>query len=1170
MWRKETILLLPILFAIFSSASVNRPRVIVKQGVLEGVWQTSAKGNQFAAFMGIPYAKPPIGTLRFEPPENPEPWDGIRDAGDFGPKCKSYFQASKNIPNSFVGQEDCLYLNIFTSNLPREGENNTMYDVMFYIHGGAFMFGSGQYSGGKYLTDRNIVLVTTNYRVGPLGFLSLEDEIIPGNNGLRDQVQAMKWVKMNIQKFGGNPAAVTLVGHSAGGASVHYHSLSSLSTGLYKNGISMSGTATCPWALVDNARERGLQFATSVECNIEMGSEHILQCLKEKPVDRLMAAVPSFYVSPLVPISPFGPVVESKPSTKYAPFLETPPAQIMISGKMRRHPWMLGIVDAEGLYPVATFINNEAELEKLDKEFDEVVPHLLDFNHTVSVSDKLKVTKRIREEYFGDKKISKETSKEIIKMASDRLFVVDAQWAAKIQSRFAPVFFYNISKRPGKSFTDLIAQTDIDYGTSHLDDQSYLFDFSIYDHEKSDGEKKFIEMILDLWTSFGKHDLMMPESAGFKWNRVDPNKNFSYALLKHVPGYMEYDNDLGNAKFWTSLPINEGTQRTKKTTRLSAVLSSTLFNFSFAALPFGRMMRVILSKALVFFLPAILFTSSAFADRPTVTVKQGVLEGVWQTAAKGTKYAAFKGIPYATPPVGSLRFEPPEDPEPWGGVWDAGDFGSFCNSYEENLTPHIPGHDPIVGQEDCLYLNVYTPLLPKEGEKNPMYDVMFYIHGGSFMFGSGQKYGAKYLMDRKIVLVTINYRLGPMGFLSLEDEIIPGNNGLRDQVHAMIWVKKNIHKFGGNPEAVTLVGHSAGGASVHYHSLSMLPRGLHQNGISMSGTATCPWALVENARERGLKFASSVGCDIERDSEHILQCLKQRPVKKLIESVEQFLVWNYTPFSPFAPVVESKPSPKYAPFLVAPPANIMISGRMRRLPWMLGIVDAEGLYNVGTFINNEVKLEKLDKEFDELVPYILDFNHTVLATDRLEVTKRIRKEYFGDRKISKATAREIIKMASDRLYVADIQWAAKIQSQFAPVFFYKVSRRPAVSLSDKMTGSNTDYGTSHVDEHAYLLNMTYADYEKSEDEQQFTDMILDLWTSFAKDDLMMPETNGLEWNWLEHDKDFNFALLDKVPGHIEYDNDLGNAKFWTSLPINEGIKRSNNVVFSKSERKDEL
>lgn len=139
--------------------------------------------------------------------------------------------------------------------------------------------------------------------------------------------------------------------------------------------------------------------------------------------------------------------------------------------------------------------------------------------------------------------------------------------------------------------------------------------------------------------------------------------------------------------------------------------------------------------------------------------------------------------------------------------------------------------------EDCLYLNIHTPQISTPNLKLP---VMAYIHGGGFTYGSGnvESVGPDFLVPRGVILVTINYRLGALGFLSLQTPECPGNNGLKDQNLALRWIQKNISAFGGNPDNVTLFGESAGSVSVHYHLLSKLSRGLFHRAITQSGTAT--------------------------------------------------------------------------------------------------------------------------------------------------------------------------------------------------------------------------------------------------------------------------------------------------------------------------------------------
>ncbi|XP_047106565.1 venom carboxylesterase-6-like [Schistocerca piceifrons] len=135
---------------------------------------------------------------------------------------------------------------------------------------------------------------------------------------------------------------------------------------------------------------------------------------------------------------------------------------------------------------------------------------------------------------------------------------------------------------------------------------------------------------------------------------------------------------------------------------------------------------------------------------------------------------------------------------------------------------------------------------------------MVWIHGGCFTGGSGSTV-ADYFVDNDVIFVGINYRLGLLGFLSTNDDVVPGNMGLKDQVEALRWVQRNIAAFGGDPDKVTIFGQSAGGASIHYHVLSPMSKGLFKNAIAMSGSALNPWAFSRNATDRAVRFAGTLG-----------------------------------------------------------------------------------------------------------------------------------------------------------------------------------------------------------------------------------------------------------------------------------------------------------------------
>ncbi|KRT86285.1 hydrolase [Oryctes borbonicus] len=218
--------------------------------------------------------------------------------------------------------------------------------------------------------------------------------------------------------------------------------------------------------------------------------------------------------------------------------------------------------------------------------------------------------------------------------------------------------------------------------------------------------------------------------------------------------------------------------------------------------------------------PCRVLRGCASTSEPTVKVEQGWLTGTTGKDYDGKTFYKFLGVPYAKPPIGRLRFKPPQVAEKWDGIRDATKDGS--ESYSRDF------FKGVVGSEDCLFLNVYTPKLPEIGA--PLKPTMVWIHGGGFVWGSNnsQMYGPEFLITEDVVIVAINYRLGVLGFLSLEDPDleVTGNAGCKDMVMALKWVQGNIKHFGGNPENVTIFGQSAGGVAVHLLVLSPMAKEL--------------------------------------------------------------------------------------------------------------------------------------------------------------------------------------------------------------------------------------------------------------------------------------------------------------------------------------------------------
>ncbi|ELU17172.1 hypothetical protein CAPTEDRAFT_141788 [Capitella teleta] len=211
--------------------------------------ETSARDHpaRVFAFKGIPYAQPPTGNRRLRPPEPLKLWQGQRDASKYGPICHQNTDAMKNIPHKAVipdeQSEDCLQLNVWTPSLDPSANKA----VMVWIHGGGFAGGwSSMYEGVALAAYEDVVFVSINYRCGLLGFLSTGDEVIPGNYGLLDQMEALRWISKYIRKFGGNPDNVTILGQSAGGISCAMLLVSEAAQGLFHRAICQSGTCLIP------------------------------------------------------------------------------------------------------------------------------------------------------------------------------------------------------------------------------------------------------------------------------------------------------------------------------------------------------------------------------------------------------------------------------------------------------------------------------------------------------------------------------------------------------------------------------------------------------------------------------------------------------------------------------------------------------------------------------------------------------------------------------------------------------------------------------------------------------------------------------------------------------------------------------------------------------------
>jgi carboxylesterase type B len=397
MWQKIFSVLSVFLFLVLHATCKDQNIVKIDGGLIKG--DETAMGFEYR---GIPYAKPPVGLLRFANPEQySQTWEGIREHTVYGPSCAQY----SHFGYQYVGEEDCLTLNVFVPRTVKEGD--TKAPVIFFIGGGAFMYGGGNvYGPENFMNYQKMILVTSNYRLGVLGFLSTEDEVIPGNFGLKDQVEALKWVQRNIEAFNGDPKQVTITGFSAGGASVHLHYMSPLTDGLFNNGISHSANALNPWVFMEKAEQKAVELAKYFKCHEpekDPDHESILKCLRTRKAEDLVVFAKHFEGYLYNPLAPFGVVVEQSGPTSY---LTDSPKSLLEGNKVKDLPWIFSQVEHDGLYPAVEFVDHD-KMEFINMKWLEIAPHLLDYSSLLADYEKqMDWSLKIKKEYFGDDEIS--------------------------------------------------------------------------------------------------------------------------------------------------------------------------------------------------------------------------------------------------------------------------------------------------------------------------------------------------------------------------------------------------------------------------------------------------------------------------------------------------------------------------------------------------------------------------------------------------------------------------------------------------------------------------------------------------------------------------------------------------------------------------------------------
>jgi para-nitrobenzyl esterase len=453
-------------------------------------------------------------------------------------------------------------------------------------------------------------------------------------------------------------------------------------------------------------------------------------------------------------------------------------------------------------------------------------------------------------------------------------------------------------------------------------------------------------------------------------------------------------------------------------------------------------------------------THAAGPPSTVVQTTKGEVRGIAQTG-----YDAWLGIPYAANPTGQLRWTAPHPAASWSGVRDASKFSHRC----AQGSGIDPGYENVTTTEDCLSLNVYVP--HQASGKLP---VVVWIHGGGFTGGAGQDTNPrKFAQQSKSVVVTVNYRLGALGFLNLpqlqqENPNGPGNFGLLDQQAALRWVQANISQFGGDRHNVTIAGQSAGGSSVCDQMSSPTAKGLFSQAIIMSGG--CSMVSTANGLAASAKFVQLIGCAAAGD---VLGCLRNKPAADIVAAQAQAGV---------------RPSLGGAAF-PTDPAVAVPAGNFNRVPVLLGQVNNERA--LFTFLSYDFLGNPLTAaQYESLV-------RSTYGANAEKVLAEYPVSSFDSPDVAWTTVQNDAASATRQTLYGNL-------SKFVPTYAYEFSESDTPQFASiyllqqkSEVARNFPFGATHVDDLGYIWDYVGSTMPYDDDQLELSNQMIRYWGQFA-------------------------------------------------------------------------
>lgn len=469
--------------------------------------------------------------------------------------------------------------------------------------------------------------------------------------------------------------------------------------------------------------------------------------------------------------------------------------------------------------------------------------------------------------------------------------------------------------------------------------------------------------------------------------------------------------------------------------------------------------------------------------QPEVDTLLGRLRGR-QVHVKGTQRLVnvFLGVPFAQPPLGHGRFSAPRPAQAWEGVQNASTDPPMCPQDLERMDNGrftVDGkHRVFPISEDCLVLNIYCPSEPAVGAGRP---VMVWVHGGGLIVGAATSQdGSALAAYGDVVVVTVQYRLGIFGFLSTGDQHAPGNWAFLDLVAALHWVQENITPFGGNINAVTLFGGSAGAALVTGLALSPMTAGLFHRVIAQSGVITFSEILDTEPWNSAKSFADSIACSSESSVE-MLQCLRQKTYQELL--------FTNTKLIPIC--VDGAFFPKS-------PQELLREHQLQSVPFLLGFNNHEFGWLIPRGWKIQDKMEQMNRE--DMMAFMKTFLRSLELSPEMMVI--VMDEYLGNSSYGQDRQEAFQELLGDVVFSFPIyDFSKKLQDSGVSVFFYEFQHRPSSFSKIKPAWVRAD----HAAETAFMFGGPFLMDESSmlafpdatEEEKQLSLTMMAQWANFA-------------------------------------------------------------------------